>query len=96
MKNLAPKLTRCTLIYNFSLLFSSLFLLAACLACGNFITCFPDECHEYLSQLYPLFLANLEDSIPSVRQGAAVAIGNLVKTYGKKEADRGRDMNFNF
>ena len=72
-------------IYNSSSL--SLSLLAACLACGNFIACFPDECHEYLSQLYPLFLANLEDSIPSVRQGAAVAIGNLVKTYGEKEKE---------
>ena len=75
--------------YTFTIphLFLSLFLLAACLACGNFIACFPDECHEYLSQLYPLFLANLEDSIPSVRQGAAVAIGNLVKTYGEKEKE---------
>ena len=64
--------------------------LAACLACGNFITCFPEDCHVYLSQLYPLFLANLEDSIPSVRQGGAIAIGNLVKTYGKGEGERER------
>ena len=62
--------------------------LAACLACGNFITCFPEDCHVYLSQLYPLFLANLEDSIPSVRQGGAIAIGNLVKTYGEGEGER--------
>ena len=68
----------------------SLSPLAACLACGNFITCFPEDCHVYLSQLYPLFLANLEDSIPSVRQGGAIAIGNLVKTYGE-ERERERE-----
>ena len=59
------------------------FLLAACLACGNFITCFPDECSPYLNDLFSLFLANLEDSIPSVRQGAAVALASVVKAYGK-------------
>lgn len=36
-----------------------------------------------MKELFPLFLGNLEDSIPSVRQGAAVAIGSVVKTYGK-------------
>ena len=56
--------------------------LAACLACGNF-TCFPDECSPYLNDLFSLFLANLEDSIPSVRQGAAVALASVVKAYGK-------------
>ena len=56
---------------------------AACLACGNFVLCFPAECRGFLEELFPLFLANLEDSIPSVRQGASVAIGNIVKAYGK-------------
>ena len=36
-----------------------------------------------MKELFPLFLGNLEDSIPSVRQGAAVSIGSVVKTYGK-------------
>ena len=62
----------------------SFILLAACLACGNFITCFPDECSPYLNDLFSLFLANLEDSIPSVRQGAAVALASVVKAYGKQ------------
>ena len=61
----------------------SFILPAACLACGNFITCFPDECSPYLNDLFSLFLANLEDSIPSVRQGAAVALASVVKAYGK-------------
>jgi len=33
--------------------------------------------------LFPLFLNNLEDSIPSVRQGAAVAVAQLLAAYGK-------------
>ena len=33
--------------------------------------------------LFPLFLANLEDSIPSVRQGAAVALAELLTAYGE-------------
>ena len=55
---------------------------AACLACGNFISYFPAECRSYLEELFPLFLANLEDSIPSVRQGGAATIASVVKAYG--------------
>ncbi|KAK4314086.1 hypothetical protein Pmani_014616 [Petrolisthes manimaculis] len=55
---------------------------AACVACGNFILCFPEEAQGSMELLYPLFFTNLEDSIPSVRQGAAVAIANVVKAYG--------------
>ena len=36
-----------------------------------------------LDELFTLFFANLEDSIPSVRQGAAGAVANVVKAYGK-------------
>ena len=36
-----------------------------------------------LDELFTLFFANLEDSIPSVRQGAAGAIANVVQAYGK-------------
>ncbi|CAI9744392.1 XP_029652912.1uncharacterized protein LOC115226077 [Octopus vulgaris] len=55
---------------------------AACLASGNFIECFPDECKCKLEVLFPLFFANLRDNIPSVRQGAAQALCNVVKAYG--------------
>ncbi|XP_066947983.1 uncharacterized protein [Macrobrachium rosenbergii] len=56
---------------------------AACVACGSFILCFPDEAKNSMELLYPLFFTNLEDSIPSVRQGAAIAIANIVRAYGK-------------
>ena len=59
------------------------FITAACLACGNFISCFPEESRTFMDELFPLFLKNLEDSIPSVRQGGAVAIASIFKAYGK-------------
>ena len=40
-------------------------------------------CRSQLPALYPLFFNNLQDNIPSVRQGAAVALCNVVKAYGK-------------
>ena len=59
------------------------FTVAACLACGKFVLCFPEECRPFIGELFPLFIGrNLEDSIPSVRQGAAAAIANIVKAYG--------------
>lgn len=33
--------------------------------------------------LYPLFYENLQDNIPSVRQGAALALSNVVRAYGE-------------
>ena len=56
----------------------------ACVACGNFILSFPNECTDLLNDLYPLFFANLSDPIPSVRQGAAVALTNVAKAYEEK------------
>jgi len=56
---------------------------AACVACGNFVLCFPEECSPSMDELYPLFFENLSDSIPSVRQGAAMSLGNVVKAYGE-------------
>ena len=38
---------------------------------------------DLLDELFPLFLSNLEDSIPSVRQGAAVALVQLYTAYGE-------------
>ena len=35
-----------------------------------------------MDELFPLLCLNLEDSIPSVRQGGAVAIANVVRAYG--------------
>ena len=53
----------------------------ACLACGNFVLSFPDDCRAKLDVLYPLFFANLGDPIPSVRQGGAIALSNIVRAY---------------
>ena len=36
-----------------------------------------------MEALYPLFYENLEDNIPSVRQGAAFALANVVRAYSK-------------
>ncbi|XP_054710418.1 uncharacterized protein LOC129220102 [Uloborus diversus] len=55
---------------------------AACLACGNFVLCFPNESRNVLDKLYPLFFTNLKDGIPSVRQGASGALANVVRAYG--------------
>ena len=36
-----------------------------------------------MDSLYPLFFENLQDNIPSVREGAAIALANVVKAYGR-------------
>ena len=54
---------------------------AACTACGNFVSAFASECESYISRLMPLFYMNLEDNIPSVRHGAAIAITSVVRAY---------------
>ena len=46
-------------------------------------SCFFSLCRDQLDVLFPLFLANLEDSIPSVRQGAAVALAQVCTAYGE-------------
>ncbi|XP_065844840.1 uncharacterized protein [Oscarella lobularis] len=60
---------------------------AACVACGNFVKCFPQDSRSFLDELYHLFFDNLADGIPSVRQGAALALANVVEAYGKESLD---------
>ncbi|PIK43733.1 hypothetical protein BSL78_19410 [Apostichopus japonicus] len=57
---------------------------AACVACGNFILCFPEEASSYMEKLLPLFFGNLEDNILSVRQGAAISLGKVANVYGNE------------
>ncbi|XP_041353501.1 uncharacterized protein LOC121371570 [Gigantopelta aegis] len=57
---------------------------AACIACGNFVQCFPKESRGSMPSLYPLFHSNLQDNIPSVRQGAAIALSRVVSAYGEE------------
>ncbi|XP_071507896.1 uncharacterized protein [Diadema antillarum] len=60
---------------------------AACVACGNFVRCFPEESRQSMPDLYPLFFENLRDNIPSVRQGAAAALANVVRAYGDEASE---------
>ena len=36
-----------------------------------------------MTDLYTLFFENLQDAIASVRQGAALALANVVRAYGE-------------
>ncbi|KAJ8045682.1 putative serine/threonine-protein phosphatase PP2A regulatory subunit [Holothuria leucospilota] len=55
---------------------------AACVACGNFVLCFPDESKPSLDKLLPLFFKNLQDNIYSVRQGAGLSLAKVARAYG--------------
>ncbi|XP_076807536.1 uncharacterized protein LOC143450754 [Clavelina lepadiformis] len=55
---------------------------AACIACGNFILSFASEAKVKRDLLYSLFLENLKDPIPSVREGAGAAVAKYTKVYG--------------
>ena len=37
-----------------------------------------------MPSLYPMFFQNLGDPIPSVRQGAATSLANVVQAYGQE------------
>jgi hypothetical protein len=56
---------------------------AACIACGNFLRCFPTESAPHLDELFVLFFAHVTDPIWSVREDAAVALGSVVGAYGE-------------
>lgn len=55
---------------------------AACGACGNFVSSFPEEGRAALPELYELWFQHLADNIPSVRQGSAAALGKVLRAYG--------------
>lgn len=44
--------------------------------------------------LYPLFYNNLQDNIPSVRQGAALALANVAQVYGNFKKQFYQTKNF--
>jgi len=56
----------------------------ACVAAGSFVKCFPDQSRKDFAVLFDLFFINLTDPISSVRQGAAIAIANSVRAFGKE------------
>ncbi len=54
---------------------------AACSACGDFVCAFPDEARGTAARLQNLWMDHLRDSIPTVREGAAVALAKAARVY---------------
>jgi len=54
---------------------------AACVACGNFVLAFPEECRPVLPELLKLWTDHLSDNINSVRENSACALMNATKGY---------------
>ncbi|KAG7377730.1 hypothetical protein PHYPSEUDO_011075 [Phytophthora pseudosyringae] len=61
---------------------------AACLASAQLVLGFPDECRPFLDELYHLWVDHLSDDIWSVREDAAIALGNVIRAYGQEALDR--------
>ena len=59
----------------------------ACVAAGKFVLNFPEPSKRCLNELQDLFFINLQDVISSVRQGAALALANLVRAYEKDDSE---------
>lgn len=56
---------------------------AACTASGRFVSGFMVESLPFLDDLYTLWLEHVGDPIWSVREDAAVAVGEVVRAYGE-------------
>uniref|UniRef100_K3WNJ0 TOG domain-containing protein n=1 Tax=Globisporangium ultimum (strain ATCC 200006 / CBS 805.95 / DAOM BR144) TaxID=431595 RepID=K3WNJ0_GLOUD len=61
---------------------------AACLAAAQMVLGFPEECRPFLDELYHLWFDHLSDEVWSVREDAAIALGNAVRAYGQEALDR--------
>ncbi|CAD7696000.1 unnamed protein product [Ostreobium quekettii] len=61
---------------------------AACTACGNCVSVFPEESRVVLDELYDLWFAHLWDNIGSVRENTAIALGKAVQAYGEEALSR--------
>ncbi|POM60685.1 hypothetical protein PHPALM_30440 [Phytophthora palmivora] len=60
---------------------------AACLASAQLVLGFPEECRPFLDELYHLWIDHLSDDIWSVREDAAIALGNVIRAYGQEALD---------
>ncbi|KAK9841641.1 hypothetical protein WJX74_009256 [Apatococcus lobatus] len=49
---------------------------AACRGCGRVVRTLPEASRPFLPDLWPLWIAHLDDNIPSVREDAAIALGD--------------------
>uniref|UniRef100_A0AAV1TEN1 Uncharacterized protein n=1 Tax=Peronospora matthiolae TaxID=2874970 RepID=A0AAV1TEN1_9STRA len=65
---------------------------AACLASAQLVLGFPEECRPFLEELYRLWIDHLSDYVWSVREDAAIALGNVIRAYGKEALDRVVDV----
>lgn len=61
---------------------------AACLAAAQMVLGFPDECLPFLDELYHLWFDHLSDEVWSVREDAAIALGNAIRAYGQAAIER--------
>lgn len=60
----------------------------ACLACGTFAKAYPELCLPELPTLWERWSSQLTDQIWSVREGAAVAIGDAMIAFGPQFGDK--------
>lgn len=60
---------------------------AACEACGQFAVAYPEETRGLLPRLWRLWFDHAAENVPSVRETAAVALGNAVRAYGQPALD---------
>ena len=60
----------------------------ACLACGTFCLAYPQECEPELPTLFSRWTEQLTDQIWSVREDAAVALGDAIEAYGSSMFDK--------
>ncbi len=60
----------------------------ACLACGTFCLAYPEECKPELPVLFSRWTEQLTDQIWSVREDAAVALGDAIEAYGAPMFDQ--------
>ncbi len=61
---------------------------AACSAAAKFVLAFPEDTRPWLADLYPLWIAHLDDNIFSVRETAAIALGDVVRAYQQEALER--------
>lgn len=61
---------------------------AACLGSAKAALAFPEEVRASLDTLYPLWFSHLDDNIYSVREDAAVSLGDVVRAYGSEALDQ--------
>ena len=60
----------------------------ACVAAGKFVMNYPGPSKRCITKLQELFLVNLQDAISSVRQGAALALKNMVQGYENSDSEK--------